>query len=266
MVYSLPGIVNSAEPFRYHFVSQRWEEPEVSAVKNVAATGPEGGQVMRLPQRQALADDVYEAINALLMDSIIAPDARITIDTLARQLGVSPTPVREALARLESDDLVVKRGLRGYFATPRLSLEEIKDMYDLRLLIEPWAAGRAAERADASGRLRLTEELRTLPVAPRQPDYAQMKAMSNHDGRFHDLVLELAGNKFVRQSFQRSHCHLHIFRLQYGKSSTTVAASAAVQEHKVIAAAIRKQDTAAAERTMRQHLASSRDRIVAIFE
>jgi DNA-binding GntR family transcriptional regulator len=232
----------------------------------VAFPGPKLGEVARLPQRQALADDVYEAINALLMDSIIAPDARITIDTLAGQLGVSPTPVREALARLEADGLVVKQGTRGYFATPRLSLAEMKDMYDLRLLIEPWGAGRAAERADVSAKRRLSEELRTLPTAPRQPDYAHLKAMSNHDARFHDLILELAGNEFVRQSFQRSHCHLHLFRLQYGKSSTTLAATAAVQEHKSIAAAIRKQDATAAEESMREHLASSRDRIVAIVD
>jgi DNA-binding GntR family transcriptional regulator len=232
----------------------------------VAFPGPKLGEVARLPQRQALADDVYEAINALLMDSIIAPDARITIDTLAGQLGVSPTPVREALARLEADGLVVKQGTRGYFATPRLSLAEMKDMYDLRLLIEPWGAGRAAERADVSAKRRLSEELRTLPTAPRQPDYAHLKAMSNHDARFHDLILELAGNEFVRQSFQRSHCHLHLFRLQYGKSSTTLAATAAVQEHKSIAAAIRMQDATAAEESMREHLASSRDRIVAIVD
>ena len=238
----------------------------MNAVIDAAGAGLELGQVERLPQRQALADDVYEAINGLLMDSIIAPDARITIDTLARQLGVSPTPVREALARLESDGLVVKQGLRGYFATPRLSLDEMKDMYQLRLLLEPWAAGRAAERANASGKQSLSEELRTLPAAPRQPDYAHMKAMSTHDARFHELILELAGNEFVRQSFQRSHCHLHIFRLQYGKSATTIAASAAVHEHKVIAAAIRKADAAAAEESMRQHLALSRDRIVAVFD
>ena len=102
-------------PFR--FIETRGELT-VTASNDTAPAGPDIGQVERLPQRQALADDVYEAINALLMDSIIAPDARITIDTLARQLGVSPTPVREALARLESDGLVVKQGLRGYFATP----------------------------------------------------------------------------------------------------------------------------------------------------
>ncbi len=231
-----------------------------------ASASPEMADVAKLPQRQALADDVYEAINALLMDSIIAPDARITIDTLSIQLGVSPTPVREALARLEADGLVVKRGLRGYFATARLNLAEMKDMYELRLLIEPWGAARAAERVDAAGRQRIGAELRTLPTAPRQPDYAHLKAMSSHDARFHNLILELAGNQFVRQSFERSHCHLHLFRLQYGKAATTRAATAAVHEHKAIAAAIRKQDAAGAEESMRQHLAMSRDRIVSIFD
>ncbi len=222
--------------------------------------------VERLPQRQALADDVYEAINALLMDSVIAPDARITIDTLARRLGVSPTPVREALARLESDGLVVKQGLRGYFATPRLSRDEVRQMYDLRLLLEPWAAARAAESTDVAARQRLAEELATLPVPPQRPDYAHVKALSTHDARFHDLVLELGGNDFVRQSFQRSHCHLHLFRLQYGKWATTAAASAAVQEHKIIAVAIRRKDAATAQESMAEHLCLSRDRILATFD
>lgn len=223
-------------------------------------------EVTPLPQRQALSDDVYEAINGLLMDSIIAPDARITIDTLARQLGVSPTPVREALARLESDGLVVKQGLRGYFATPRLSLQEMRDMYDLRLQLEPWAAARAAERADERGMQRLSSEVNSLSPGIRQPDYAHLKELSNHDARFHDLVLELAGNEFVRQSFQKSHCHLHLFRLQYGKAKTTKAAGEAIQEHKTVVAAIRRNDVEAARLSMTTHLENSRDRIGAMFD
>ena len=235
------------------------------AAPKSAFAGDDALIVQRLPQRQALADDVYEAINALLMDSVIAPDAKITIDTLARQLGVSPTPVREALARLESDGLVAKKGMRGYFATPRLRLEEVIDLYDLRLLIEPWASGRAAQRVDAAGRKRLTEEIQAIPKAPSQPDYASLKAMSGHDARFHDLILEIAGSEFVRQSIQRSHCHLHLFRVQYGNPAATLAAADAVHEHKSIAAAIRKQDAASAEEAMRQHLIKSRDRITLLF-
>ena len=99
----------------------------------------------RLLRRQMLADDVYEAIKTMLMDHVIRPGARISIDGLAREFQVSSTPVREALARLESEGLAVKEPLKGYRATPLLSLEEFDDLYRFRLLLEPWAARRAAE-------------------------------------------------------------------------------------------------------------------------
>ena len=109
-------------------------------------------QDRRLLRRQMLADDVYEAIKTMLMDHVIRPGARISIDGLAREFQVSSTPVREALARLESEGLAVKEPLKGYRATPLLSLAEFDDLYRFRQLLEPWAARRAAELIDDDGR------------------------------------------------------------------------------------------------------------------
>src|SRR5882757_9435478 len=96
-------------------------------------------QDRRLLRRQMLADDVYEAIKTMLMDHAIRPGARISIDGLARDFQVSSTPVREALARLESEGLADKEPLKGYRATPLLTLEEFDDLYRFRQLLEPWA-------------------------------------------------------------------------------------------------------------------------------
>jgi DNA-binding GntR family transcriptional regulator len=205
--------------------------------------------VTPLPRRQMLTDDVYEAIKALIMDHAIAPGARVSIDGLARQLGVSPTPVREALARLESAELVVKEPLRGYRTTPLLTLPELDDLYQFRLLIEPWAARRAAERVDDAGRKRLAAEM----TGCEQPDaetYDAYRTLTAHDTRFHTLIAELAGSEQVRLAFQRTHCHLHIFRLYYdsGIGARTVA------EHRRVTEAILAADPGAAERAMRAHL------------
>ena len=112
-------------------------------------------QDRRLLRRQMLADDVYEAIKTMLMDHVIRPGARISIDGLARDFQVSSTPVREALARLESEGLAAKEPLKGYRATELLTLAEFDDLYRFRRLIEPWAARRAAEQIDDAGRDRL---------------------------------------------------------------------------------------------------------------
>src|SRR5229473_7360324 len=111
------------------------------------------------PSRQTLTDSVYEAVMELVMDQHIEAGARVNIDLVARQLNVSPTPVREALARLEMDGLVVKEPLRGYSVTPMLDGKSFNDLYDVRRLLEPFAARRAAERRDEKVLRVLDQEL-----------------------------------------------------------------------------------------------------------
>jgi DNA-binding GntR family transcriptional regulator len=212
----------------------------------------DGPQVTPLPRRQALADDVHEAIKALIMDHSLEPGARVSIDGLARRLGVSPTPVREALARLESADLVVKEPLRGYRTTPLLTREQLDDLYQFRLLIEPWAAARAAERLNEDGRERLRAEMESCDT-PRDATYGAYKALTAHDTRFHILVAELAGSAQVRLAFERTHCHLHIFRLYYDRG----IGQKTLDEHRAVTEAVLSGDPQAAEAAMRDHLETS---------
>src|SRR5664280_1210940 len=99
-----------------------------------------GSRAVRVPPRQILTDMVYETVKGLLMDHRIEPGVRINIDQLARDLTVSPTPIREALARLESDGLVSKEPLRGYTATPLFDLPSFLQLYEMRGFLEPIAA------------------------------------------------------------------------------------------------------------------------------
>lgn len=212
-------------------------------------SGAPDGETSPLPRRQVLTDGVHEAIKALIMDQTIEPGARVSIDGLARRLGVSPTPVREALARLESAELVVKEPLRGYRTTPLLNRAELDDLYQFRLLIEPWAAARAAERLERSGCDRLRAEMGSCQE-PGDDSYESYKALTAHDTRFHLLIAELAGSDQVRRAFERTHCHLHIFRLHYdrGTGEKTLA------EHRAITDALASGDPEAAEAAMRAHL------------
>jgi DNA-binding GntR family transcriptional regulator len=204
------------------------------------------------PRRPMLVDDVHEAVKAMIMDGVLPPGARVSIDGLARELGVSPTPVREALARLESAQLVVKEPLRGYRTTPLLTLDQLDDLYQFRLLIEPWAAARAAERAGDGGRARLASEI-ACADAPVADTYAAYRAFTAHDARFHLLLAELAGSDQVRQAFQRTHWHLHIYRLHYDRG----IGPKALAEHRKVAEAVLAGDPAAAETAMREHLEQS---------
>ncbi|MGH8868240.1 MAG: GntR family transcriptional regulator [Actinomycetes bacterium] len=209
-----------------------------------------------LPRRRGLADDVYEALKAMVMDHDIVPGARISIDGVAADLDVSPTPVREALARLEADGLAVKEPLRGYRATALLTRRELDDLFAFRLLIEPWAAARAAERTGPDDHARLAAEVASFDDAP-PAGYDRYKALTAHDARFHALVTGMSGNDNVRLAFERTHCHLHVFRLYYVKQ----VGIHALAEHERIVSAVTAGDTAGAERAMRLHLEDSRDRL-----
>ena len=110
----------------------------------------------RLMKRsQGFVDEVYELIRADIMSLRIAPDTRISIDELARQIGVSQTPIREALSRLEAVGLVTKRHFAGYCSAPQITRQQLDELYELRLLLEPYAAtlrGNAHERCRTCAR------------------------------------------------------------------------------------------------------------------
>ena len=98
-------------------------------------------------------------MRAAILEGEIAPGTRINIDAVARSLGVSQTPVREVLQRLEGDNLVVYSPGRGYSTTPLLGLAELRSLFEFRLLVEPWAARSAAVDRLANPAAALGKEL-----------------------------------------------------------------------------------------------------------
>jgi len=216
---------------------------------------------IRLPPRQVLVHDVYEALKGLVMDQVVAPGARMNVDALARELGVSPTPVREALARLEADGVVTKAPLRGWSAVGALTPEGFGQAFELRLLIEPWAAARAAERIERGGVEALERELRSLPGAPEGTAYPDYRELSMHDARFHDLVAALGGNEPLRAALERLHPHLHLYRLYYRRG----IGAEALREHREVAAAICAGSPEGAREAMSTHIEASRERLEAFM-
>jgi len=225
--------------------------------RGVTTASENPDKVARKPQRRVLTDEVYEAVKALLMDHEIQPGSRINIDGLARQLDVSPTPVREALARLESDGLVGKRALVGYTASPPIDEAAFDALFDLRLLLEPAAARWAATRSDDPGVRVMRDVIATSPHVVSGDTYAAYRQFSNNDARFHDAIARASGNVLLAESLSRLHAHVHLYRL-YFTSGVTAESHA---EHEAIFEAITSRDARRAERAMRAHLTNSRARL-----
>jgi DNA-binding GntR family transcriptional regulator len=216
--------------------------------------------MIRPARRLILVDDVYESIKSMIMDHEVPPDERVNIEALSRALEVSPTPVREALARLEADGLVVKRPMVGYATTPLLTKDQFEELFDMRHLLECAAAGRAATRITPQTAVRLADEARPPSIAAveRYADYAPFTAQ---DARFHDLIAALAGNDLLRAAINRLHSHLHLHRLHFPAADADITAA----EHSKIVAAVAGGDPAVAEAAMRAHLDRARERHLRVF-
>ncbi|ROO58457.1 DNA-binding GntR family transcriptional regulator [Micromonospora sp. Llam0] len=219
---------------------------------------------MRPARRLTLTDDVYETVRAQVMDHVVAPGARINIDALARDLQVSPTPVREALARLEADGLVRKRPLVGYTATPLLTRDEFDELVEMRLILETAAARRAAARSASTepATLDLLRAAADLPgPVPGAQGYASIAAFTAQDARFHNLLAERSGNRMLHDAVVRLRPHLHLFRLHFPPTHYRTSGA----EHHRIVDAVASGDPDRAETAVREHLLAARQRHLPFF-
>lgn len=98
---------------------------------------------------ESLADGAYRRISEALLSGALKPGARLVMDTLAAQLEISRTPVRDALRRLEREGLIEPTGRRGYIVRP-LKPDEIHHLYEARMAVEVFAAQRVAELGQAA--------------------------------------------------------------------------------------------------------------------
>jgi len=215
---------------------------------------PAGGG-RRLKRTQGLVEEVFGVIRADIMALRIPPDTRISIEDLVRELGVSQTPIREALSMLEAVGLVTKRHFVGYCSAPQLNRQQLDHLYEVRLLMEPFAARCAAERMSPEA-LAAAEALADSmePAATR----ASYDRFADQDAELHDRIAEGSGNPLIRGSLARLHSHLHIFRLRFH----TVVATEALNEHARLLKALRDRDAVGAEGAMREHIERSYARLL----
>lgn len=204
----------------------------------------------RLAQRSVLADEVYEILRESLLSHRIPPGARLNLDRLARELHVSNTPVRQALSRLEADGLVQKEPYVGFTASPLLDSRTIEQLYDLRLLIEPVNAGRAATAAGREGVAELTAICTGADALLADSSAENAQSLGAADMEFHVSIAKRAGNDVIA-----SHLHEVLTQMsRYTLYTSDDAAHLAWAEHRTILDAIDASDSDAAKQAMRQHL------------
>ena len=210
-----------------------------------------------------MVERAYEYLLTQLMSLSIAPGERIAIDTVARQLGISQTPVREAMSQLEAEKLVFKMPNVGYRASPQMTRDEVRDLYTLRQLIEPYAAARAAEAMTDASIAMLEAIDRDMRAWSAGDDARVFARFAEADAKLHRLIATGSGNRLIAETIDRLHAHLQIFRSLYAPTRLNEAAG----EHREIIDALVAHDPAAAEASGPRSSASGRkmrmDRVLA---
>ncbi len=201
------------------------------------------------------SDTAYEALRADILSWQLGPGSVLAEVELSARLGLSRTPVREALARLVADGLVEPLGGRGLVVTP-VSAENVTELYELRQALEAQAAALAAERREPAPFLALQNEFREVP-ALLADDSADPGHRAYYDlvTRFDGAVDEAVRNPFLVSALGGVRTHLaRIRRLSRDNPARLLEAA---REHLLIVDAIVDGDVRLAADATRVHLARS---------
>ena len=199
-----------------------------------------------------MSDDVYDALKSRIIATELTPGQRLALDDLERRMGLSRTPIKEALSRLAGDGLIQIRPRRGTYVS-EISERLAKEAFDVRRILETYGAELAAAHATEAQlqrALQMAEEgRRLLAEADRHtvvPAYLDLEA------QLHRLIMESAHSDCLLTTRERVFAHVLWARAYYGASECRLEG---IQEgHEAIVAALGERNPAALRRAMRGHI------------
>ena len=200
--------------------------------------------------RRKVTDWVYEEVRQAIIDLRLHPGEPLREAAIAEQLGVSKTPVREALARLEQEGLVETTSFKGAVVSA-YSNQDLQEIYELREMLEGAAARAAASTASPT----TIEALRDVLQRSRElRDRGELSELASLLGHFDLIVYEQVENQRMRAMIENLKAHL----TRIGKLTEDIPGrvESSVEEHARIVEAIEAADPDGAERLMRLHIKS----------
>jgi DNA-binding GntR family transcriptional regulator len=203
-----------------------------------------------------VSEDVYRSIKRDIITLRHRPGDALTEEALARRYGVSRVPVREAVHRLSQEGLVRAVPYRGYTVS-QVSLREIADAFELRLLLEARAAELAAHRASDGDLARLAELASAEYVAHDRETYEEFLARNLE---FHTALAEVTGNRRLARTLAdlvESMQRYFFLGLEYGDFATEMR-----EEHQELTRCLMGRDAEGAVACTRRQIEQSRTRIL----
>ena len=201
-----------------------------------------------LGPRQRVADEVHRLVVRAVLGGELAPGSRLSVPALASRLGVSRTPVREAIQRLVREGLAVEEPHRGAVIAS-FGTRDLVEIYELREMLEGLAARLAAERISEAGLVELGAALAAHRRAIADGDEGRHTEL---DMRFHGILRDAAGNAHLAADLAALQSKIRLAMLS---TSVTAGPARALADHEAILAAVAARDPDEAERVARAHIA-----------
>lgn len=209
-----------------------------------------------LESYRPLRELVLDAIRSAIMNGTLQPRERLMEIQLAEELGVSRTPIREALRKLELEGFIVMVPRKGAYVSD-LSFKDIADVFEIRAALEGLAAGLAAERITEDELERLERLLVEKQEAITQDDIDKLVDV---DTKFHELMYQASRN--VRLSTIISNLREQIQRFRLTSLSYPGRNKLSLEEHKNIVEAIQARDCQLARQLAQEHIENAENVLI----
>lgn len=212
-------------------------------------------------ETRAAFERAYDAILDLIVRQELRPGQATSVIALSDRLGIGRTPIKEAITRLATEGILTVKGRRGTYVA-RLDEQDVRHIFALRKLFENYAAPLAAANIT---RERLDEMEKLLKMMAdesfrRPPGGRSLPQFVNSDVRFHNIIIESAGNPYL----YAQHCALHLHQqiVTYLFHSDSRSAQERQREHGNILTALKHRDSEGLRRALASHTKSVEEKII----
>jgi DNA-binding GntR family transcriptional regulator len=211
--------------------------------------------------KQSSSEIAYGKLKAQILQNELTAGYQATEEEIARQLGMSRTPTREALMQLQNEGLVEVRPRHGMRVLP-VSVDDMREIYDILTSLESMAAGQIAQKGLSDTELEeLSSTVADMDAALKADD---LVAWAEADKKFHSLLVSLHGNvrmqTLVNNFMDQSHrCRMLTLKLRPRPDESNA-------DHAAVLDAIRRRDADAARRIHRQHREKSAAMLIDLLE
>ena len=195
----------------------------------------------------SLADQAYSSIRRLIVTAELAPGSVLSEAELQDSLGLGRTPIREALRTLANDHLVDVYPRRGMFVAG-IDVRDLRALSEVRAVLEPFAAGIAAERRDDSDVAAIDQLLAEI----RDHKNVEIRTLIDLDERIHHRVYAATHNSFLISDLNRY--YTHALRIWFLALDNVGNLTEAVAEHAELLTAIRDSNVQLAVKVMTRHI------------